>query len=142
MKDIFIIHHSVLHDAFRSDYSTMYKQSSRDFLKLLLNHYLENKTKLGFIAGAVFNKLVNSSIGDSKVIWVLPEQFMDIDYKTYTDPDLEKSTILLAAKKGIRFKPHLVATKPKENIELYNTSFPILTPKEAIDAYNSDSFLK
>lgn len=109
---------------------------------MLLGYNLEYKRKIGFTSGAVFQKLLNSKIGSTKTLWLLPEQFIEIDYESKEEENLEKSIIQLASKKCIKDKPFIIATKPKDKINLEGTSFMILTPKEAIDMFKDENFLK
>ena len=139
-KDLFVIHHSVFHDAFRTDYDIPFKQSSKDFFQLLFNHYREKGTKIAITSGEVFDMLLKSSLSKSDVIWVIPDKLVDIDYKTFVDDErikLEQSIVKLAARKSIKKIPYIVATKQKDRIILDGSLFPILTPKEAIDLYTN-----
>ncbi len=140
MKDIFIIHHSVFHDAFRNDYDTQFRTSSKEFLQILFRHNLDKGYKVGFSSGEVFFHLKGSPLGKTKSIWLIPENLVEIDYRTYLDGSkklkVEQSIIRLASKKCIATTPAIVATKDKEKIDKENTLFKILTPKEAIEYYN------
>lgn len=137
VKDIFILHHSVFNDAFRTDYTTPFRDSSKKFFEILLRHKIMYKKKVAYTSGEVFSKLLNSPIGKTKIIWVIPEQLVEIDFSTYLKEDtclkLEQSIITLASKKCIETTPYIVATKPKDKIELEGTNFIIITPKVAID---------
>lgn len=99
------------------------------------------KTKIGFTSGVVFGKLLESPVGKTKMVWSLSEQFLDVDFKTYgKDINLEKSIVDLASKKCIRFKPFIVSTKNK--VDVHGTCFTVITPKQAIDMYDHENFLK
>lgn len=147
IRDIFIVHHSTINDAFRTDYPTPFKESSKQFFELLLKHKLENKNKIAFTSGEVFVKLLQSKLGATKSIWIIPEQLLGIDFTTFLKKDLslklEQSIIGLASKKCIEATPYIVATKPKDKIDLEGTNFMVITPAEAIKLYeHENSFFK
>lgn len=141
MRDIFIIHHSVFNDAFRKDYNTQYRDSSKNFFQLLLNHTLKHKNKIAFTSGEVFGKLNKSPIGKTNTIWIIPEYLVEIDFSSYFKGGLEltQSVIKLASKKCITTKPVIVSTKKDINLE--GTNFVVLTPAEAIEYYNHPNSL-
>ena len=137
-KDLFVIHPSVFHDAFRTDYDTSFRQSSREFLNLLFRHNKKTGCKIAVTSGEVFNHL-RSKLENVKIFWVIPNNIVEIDFKTTFDKNLKKdqSIIQLASRKCIKFSPFIVSTKPKNSIDLEGTSFPVITPKEAVEMYNS-----
>lgn len=139
MADIFIVHHSVFNDAFREDYITPFKDSSKNFFNLLLKNTIDCKKKIAFTSGEVFSKLHGSPIGKTQTIWVIPEYLVDIDFSSYLQENpklsMEQSIIKLASKNCIEATPYIVATKPKEKIDLEGTSFMVITPKQAIELY-------
>ena len=141
-KEIFVIHPSVFHDAFRTDYDTPFRQTSKDFFDLLLKHYREKNCKIAYVSWEVFNKLFNSELGKSRGFRILVNSLLTIDISTPTanGVSLEKSTIRLASKKSAKYSPFIVATKKKENIETEGTNFQIYTPKEAIAFYPTGRF--
>jgi len=137
-KDIFIVHHSVFHDAFRTDYQTQFRQSSKDFFDLLLRHYIKSGCKIAHTSREVFDKMFDSPIARSKAFWIIPSQLVEIDLRKNPNlRDLEKSVIRLASRKSAKYIPHIVATKPKDKINTEGTNHLIFTPREAIDFYNN-----
>jgi len=142
LKDIFIVHHSVFNDAFRNDYDTAFKDSSKNFFEMLLNHWIKNKQKIAFTSGEVYTKLYNTSVGKTKTFGIIHEYLCEIDFSTFnqTNPkiSIEQSIFRLASKKCIEFSPFVVATNPKDKIKQDGTTFSVLTPKEAIEMYNDN----
>lgn len=78
MRYIFIVHHSVFHDAFRTDYETPFKSSSKDFFDLLFQNKIDEKKKIAYTSGEVFEKLHKSPIGKTNIIWAIPEDLVEI----------------------------------------------------------------
>lgn len=142
LKDIFIIHPSVFHDAFRTDYTTQFRDSSKDFLNLLRDHKIQYKDKIGFTSGEVFYKLIKSKLGSTKAIWIIPEWLVEIDFETYfegSELEIDESLIRLASKKCIANVPYIVSTKTRINMQ--GTSFHVCTPAQAISYYNHPNSL-
>mgnify|MGYP001611955023 CR=1 FL=1 len=133
-KEIFIVHPSVFHDAFRTDYETPFRQSSKDFFDLLLKHYREKGYKIAHTSWDVFETLAKSDVSKSTGFWIIPNQLVEIDLKSIDDKKLDKSITKLASKKCAKFTPYIVSTKDK--IDLEGANFQIFSPKEAIDFYN------
>ena len=141
MKDIFIIHHSVFNDAFRDDYDTVYRDSSKIFFKLLLKHWTMYKQKIAFTSGEVYAQLQATVIGKTKTFGVIHEYLCEVDFGTFNPNEqkhnLDQSILRLFSKKCIEFKPFIVATCPKNNIKQEGTAFIIITPKEATEIYEN-----
>ena len=141
MKDIFIVHPSVFHDAFRTDYTTQFRDSSKEFLNLLKTHKIEHNEKIGYISGETFKALLDSKLGKTKTIWIIPEWLVEIDFETLfqgANLKIDLSLIRLASKKCITNIPFIVSTR---NIETEGTNFPIRTPAKAIELYNHPNSL-
>jgi len=132
VKDLFIIHPSVLHDAFRSDYETNFRQSSKDFLNMLLKASNSKGYKIGITPFNVYSKIMEK-IKDKNILEIIPNSLMDIDYQSESSSSLDSSVIKLASRKSLKFKPIIVATK--ERIEQDGSTFQIITPKQAIDLF-------
>lgn len=140
MRDIFVVHHSVFHDAFRTDYETSFRDSSKNFFDLLLKHWVKKKRKIAFTSHEVFSKLYNSALKETKTFWIIHEYLCEIDFSgTNSDLKLDQSVVRLASKKCVEFCPYIVSTKPKDKIDLEGTTFMVLTPKEAIEIYNHEN---
>lgn len=142
LKDIFIVHPSVFHDAFRADYTTQFRDSSKDFLNLLKDHKIQYNEKIGFTSGEVFYKLIKSKLENTKTIWIIPEWLVEIDFETYFEGsrlEIDESLIRLASKKCITNVPYIVSTK--KGINMQGTSFPVCTPAQAISYYNHTNSL-
>lgn len=141
MKDLFIVHPSVFHDAFRSDYSTPYRQSSKDFFQMLFQNYLSTGTKIGHTSGEAFFKLLeHGSFKESSIIWTIPESIVEIDFKTYGSQKIplkiDKSIVKLASRKCIISTPYIVTTK--KEIDQEGATFTVVTPKDAIKIKNQE----
>jgi len=143
LKDIFVVHPSVFHDAFRTDYTTQYRDSSKEFLNLLRNHKIKNNEKIGFISGEIFKSLHESKLGSTKTIWIIPEYLVEVDFETLFNQeiklDIEQSLIRLASKKCIGDIPFIVSTRANLNLE--GTNFHIFTPAKAVDYYRHPNSL-
>ena len=106
-KEIFILHPSVFHDAFRTDYETVFKQSSKDFFQLLFDHSQKGLTRIAFTSWEVFSALSETDLGKTSGFLVLFGKIVEVDLKN-TELKLEMSIVRLAS----------------------------ITPKEAIDFYS------
>ena len=103
---------------------------------IIRNHKISKGSKIGHSSGEVFKKLMNSPIGESQAIWIIPEHIIEVDFETLNNStDLDESIIKLASKKCIKDKPFIVSTK--KNLEQEGANFTILTPKEATDMYHN-----
>lgn len=134
-KDIFIVHQSVFHDAFRTDYETSFRQSSKDFFDLLLKHYREKGYKIAHTSWDVFYILA-TKLSNYKGFSIITNQLIEVDLKSAENKKLDKSIVRLASKKCAKYTPYIVSTKSKDKIDLEGANFQIFTPKEAIDFYD------